>query len=117
MVLLLSFAVTPLQAQNELIIKPSKCVTLKRGNTCYQEVVTSWRSDFKSEFCLKAEHQNTPLKCWKNQQQGQYSFEFKSNESVKYQLIKMPENTPLASDQLSVKWVYNKRSHNSWRLF
>jgi len=104
-------------ADTKLQLKPSKCVTLKQGKTCFQDVKVFWSSPQKGDYCLfNAEHKKA-LKCWHNVQQGGYQFEFESTHSVIYVLNETSNNTRIAQQTLSVKWVYKQRPNQSWRIF
>lgn len=104
-------------ADSSLQLKPAKCVTLKQGNTCYQELKLSWQADINGHYCVYNSNRKEPIHCWNNVSKGEYSFEFKGMQSINFQLFKMPKNIPLAKQHFSVKWVYKARPNSRWRLF
>lgn len=104
-------------AETLLKIKPAKCVTLKQGNTCYQDLKVSWKSDSKGKYCFVNVKNTNPVKCWDNVKNGQFEFEFVGLQSTDYILLKMPEKIPVVKQHFSVKWVYKARPNNRWRLF
>ena len=119
---LLIFCALPLTnsialAENSLSLTPAKCVTLKQGNTCYQDLKVSWQADQLGYYCLFNSQNVEPEKCWKQANKGRVSFEFSGEKSVDYQLLKMPEKLPILQKHFSVKWVYKARPNNRWRLF
>lgn len=108
------------QQQNaELHIKPTMCVALNQGRTCYAQVNIQWNTLIKDDFCIfqKTANQQKQLKCWKNTQANSLSFGFESNESITYQLINK-NNKSLAEATIEVSWVHEKSPRKRrWRLF
>lgn len=107
-----------LAAEVILSSHPAKCVSLKQGNVCYQEVHMQWRSSEAADYCLLNHEQEKPLKCWQHQDHGSLRFEFEFPETQKYVIRKAGSEDDLASTVIEVKWVYKvRRSQSSWRVF
>lgn len=113
----------------ELTVKPDKCVSLRKGQVCYQRINISWDTDTTGHYCILASDQESPLKCWNNKSRGKLSYSLESTESVKFDLVNKSgtdqSNKLLTLDQLiatatvTIAWVYNtkSRSRTTWRLF
>ncbi len=102
---------------NSLRLTPSKCITLKEGKLCYEDVDVAWNALQKGNYCLFSNKMKSPIKCWKNVKSGHYSFEFRQSHSLEYTLLNMSNQQLMAKQHFSVKWVYKNRPNNSWRLF
>ena len=119
--LLLLLPTVALSGQDSVVFKvtPEKCVSLHKGQTCYQELHISWKSGEPDDFCLYISGQDKPLKCWQHTSEAEYRFEFQSSESrmLTFKLVDQPE--PLASSIVEVKWVYQKQRslRGGWRMF
>lgn len=112
-----------------LTVKPDKCVSLRKGQVCYQRINISWDTDKKGHYCILASDQKSPIRCWNNKSNGKLSYSLESTENIKFDLItKQPETDNknlLTLDQLiatatvTIAWVYNTKSRNrtTWRLF
>ena len=113
----------------ELTVKPDKCVSLRKGQVCYQRINISWDTDKSGHYCILASDQKSPVKCWDNSSAGKLSYSLESTESIKFDLIDKSKadnnNKLLTLDQLiatatvTIAWVYNTKSRNrtTWRLF
>lgn len=103
----------------ELKIKPTKCVSLQQGQTCFVNVVITWRANETGDYCVSSSQQNAPLQCWSSSQQGTLSNEVKMVKDVVYTLTNKEGNKVLVSTVLPLAWVYKKEkfSHSSWRIF
>lgn len=103
--------------QGSLYLEPTKCVTLKEGKTCYQDVIVNWKTNDLGEYCLLQANLPKPLKCWNGVNSGQHKFEFSHSNSTDFYLVSKLDNTRIAKQHFSVKWVYKKRPTLGWRLF
>lgn len=103
----------------QLTIKPERCVALRQGQTCYQQVQFNWRSSQKGDFCLINKNQNMTLQCWTQKAKGQFSYDFQAQQSRSYVMRAKDSNIDLALQKITVAWVYksSKRPKASWRLF
>lgn len=113
----------------ELIAKPDKCVSLRRGQRCYQRINLKWSADINGRYCIMASDRPTPLKCWSNSTAGKIIYSLTSTENIDFQLISTPEKTDnsinnhanavLSTATVTISWVYNtkSRNRNTWRLF
>jgi len=103
----------------ELIIKPTKCVSLQQDQICYVNVEIVWRTATVGDYCVSSSMQNRPIQCWTTTQQGTLSQEIEMSKDVTYQLVDKEGENILATAVLPLAWVYKKEkfSHSSWRIF
>jgi hypothetical protein len=108
-----------LQAEEVTVIsQPSKCVSLKQGNICYQDISIQWHAPHASDYCLFQQQKTEPLKCWQGVNQGIYNFEFSSAQTQQYVIRQQGENEDLGHAVIEVKWVYKERRNQfGWRVF
>jgi len=101
-----------------LEVSPGKCVTLKQGSQCYQDIEVTWQTGRPGRYCLTLSSQDTPLQCWTDRQNASYEFEFVGHESVVLGLIDQTTGKQLKESMIEVKWVYKNRSrYLGWRVF
>lgn len=107
------------QNSNELLVTPERCVALRQGQTCYQEVIFSWRQSQKGNYCLINLSTKQVLKCWKNSKQGKFNLDFQSTQSNDFVLRSAKQDIDLSKTQITVSWVFksSKRPKSSWKLF
>ena len=99
-------------------VSPRKCVTLKQGNQCYQDIDVNWQAREKGDYCLIVSTQDTPLKCWIDQDAADFEFEFVGKQTALLSLVESKSGKLLQQTDIEVKWVYRNRSRNlSWRVF
>jgi hypothetical protein len=55
-----------------LFVKPLLCVLDKGASSCAVTFDIRWRSERAGEFCLNADLQPTPLRCWKSALTGEH---------------------------------------------
>lgn len=102
---------------SHLVVKPDKCVALRRGQICYQRVRLEFRSLVQGGYCLLASDQSAPLKCWTGVTQGKHFYQLASDSAIQFTLVDSANKT-LAETQVSIAWVYKKsRKRSTWRLF
>jgi len=129
-VMSLSFTTTNLfaetkyeDASNEkatyLTVSPERCVALRQGQICYQNIVLKWQTNNKGDYCLSVEGSNKPLRCWSNFYQGRFEMDFQSKQSRRFVLSAKNNSAEIAGAEVIVAWVYSnkKRRRTSWRLF
>ncbi len=120
-VIVLSFYCSTLLAENQTTIltsTPDRCVSLHKGQTCYQKVSLTWQSTISTDYCLFQEGQESALKCWLNTDTGELIIDFQSAEQLTFILSKMKSRAIAASTSVTVFWVYQtKRKNRGWRLF
>lgn len=102
-----------------LEVTPERCIALHKGQKCYLEVTFKWRHSLASDYCLVNTTTNKIIKCWQQQAEGQFSFDFQSKLSNDFALRKQKSAIDVASTQIPVAWVYKsaKRQKSTWRLF
>jgi hypothetical protein len=107
------------QNSNELLVTPKRCVALRQGQTCYQEVIFSWRQSQKGNYCLFNLSTVQVLKCWQNTEQGTFNLDFQSTQSTDFVLRAEKQEIDLSKTQITVSWVFksSKRPKSSWKLF
>lgn len=98
---------------------PDRCISLHKGQTCYQKVILSWESPVTADFCLFRHRADQPLKCWTQVSSGVLELDFQSSTPLTYHLYQTGKKEPIASSTVSVAWVYKtpKRQRGGWRLF
>ena len=102
-----------------LKIEPKKCVSLRQGQVCYQDLKISWVAPRADNYCIHIYGENHSVKCWSQSSRGQIKLEFQGKSSQKFVLRKQHQNKDYASSTLEVKWVYkNQRNlRTGWRMF
>jgi hypothetical protein len=105
-------------ADISLTSKPAKCVSLKQGNICYQDILMQWQASEVGDYCLYNQLEPEPIQCWQGNDHGQYSFEFNFAETQQYVMRQQDQSEDLAVATIEVKWVYKvRRNQFSWRVF
>jgi len=101
-----------------LVVKPKKCVALRKGQICYQKINISFNTEGKGDYCIHLNNNESPIKCWKDSDRGKLNFNFESDASGQLKLLDSSGET-LASSPITVAWVYKNRTRrrSSWRLF
>ncbi len=102
-----------------LNVNPERCVALRQGQVCYQEIKFTWQAFTAAHLCLYDEESITPIKCWKGKSQGSFEMDFQSSTSRSYILRNEDSQEKIATAKFIVAWVYGnkKRRRTSWRLF
>jgi hypothetical protein len=102
-----------------LRIKPTRCIALHEGQTCYQTLKVEWQADAVDSYCLYQQDNKTPVLCWENLASARGSYEFESDSTRKFILMRKRDNKILAESSVEVAWVYDSRSRREshWRIF
>jgi len=118
LVVLISVASTQAVAEAAVLtVTPSKCVALRKGNTCYQSIVVRFAAEKDSDICLIRDGVAEPLACWEKVASIEYSYKLATDSSVMFHMVDAQQLT-IASALVNVAWVYKKsRKRNRWRLF
>jgi len=58
-----------------LSVKPSRCIALHQGQTCYASLTFRWETPATGEYCLFDERQPDPLVCWAGNKKEAYKHE------------------------------------------
>ena len=105
--------------ENELVVTPIRCVALRQGQICYQEVTFRWHQAEVADYCLVELSTLDNIKCWSQVKAGEISFDFQSDRSLTYGIRKIDEQNNLSSVNITVSWVFksSKRPKSSWKLF
>ncbi len=102
-----------------LNIKPSRCIALHEGQVCYQTLKIHWVAAQQDTYCLHVQGENTPLLCWENSTTGSGRYEFESNKTQQFLLLRKRDGKLVSSFSIEVAWVYDANSHRKshWRVF
>ena len=102
-----------------LFVKPERCVALRQGQICYQEVTFNWWQLQKGNYCLFNLSTKQTLKCWKNSNQGIFHLDFQSTQSTDFILRAQDQDIEFSKARITVSWVFksSKRPKSSWKLF
>lgn len=109
----------PAQALPELLIKPTRCIALHQGQTCYQKLTIRWRTSISGDYCLYQKGKDQAIFCWQPAAEGSLVYEFSSDTTQTLQLINMKNRQAISETAIQVAWVYNAntRRKTHWRLF
>lgn len=128
------FGKVAISESGELTTTPDKCVSLRKGQVCYQRIRLDWRAPVLGSYCIVADTHSAPLKCWEKANSGHVQYSFESARNVHFSLYsartdaanspadsedKTGKGKAIANSLVSVAWVYNSttRRRTSWRLF
>lgn len=102
-------------AETRLFVKPKKCVSLHKGQTCYQTLKFTWQSD--SQFCLFVDNSAQAIHC-AEAGKGQLIYHFESERGRQFQL-RNNDGAAVASVDVEVASVYKgqRRATTGWRIF
>jgi len=101
----------------ELVVKPNKCVALRKGEKCYQSLLLRYSASDKADICLFREDQLEPLACWNDSRRVEFRYRLVSSTSIWFHIADADQNS-LARAKVNVAWVYKQsRKRNQWRLF
>lgn len=98
-----------------LTVKPKKCVSLHKGQMCYQKLKFSWQSD--TAICLFIQGNDEPIHC-SVPGDGQLIYYFESERGQQFEL-RSREGDALAKVNVDVASVYKgqRRATTGWRIF
>ena len=102
-----------------LSVKPNKCISLHKGQLCYQKLKFSWDALPPGNYCLYQGGIQEALFCWNSADTRTYRYEFVGRESVVFQVRTEGAEYSFIEAKLSVASVYKKgkKSTSGWRLF
>ncbi len=107
-------------ADTELDLKPSICALTENQTQCEERVDIRWHSDHPSALCLFVDQSEQPLACWREQGQGAYHYDARTEESLTFQLRTEQEDRLLASELFEVIREYTEfrsRRRKPWNFF
>lgn len=103
---------------SKLTSTPAKCVSLKQGRTCYQDIAFRWKTNTVANYCLYQQDENEPIQCWSQKNQGYINYRFSQKNSLNFFLRQKDHEDNIASTTIEVKWVYKRHSDRyGWRIF
>ena len=107
-------------ADNAIVLTatPQRCVSLHKGQTCYQDITFQWQAIESTSVCLINLRTEQQIACWNNANNIKLQYAFASANSQLFALINASGET-VATTEISVAWVYksSKRTKDTWRLF
>jgi len=103
----------------QLSARPAKCISMRKGQVCYQTIRLRWHARDEGDYCLWAAQNSKPLKCWTRSPRGTHKYSFAANKNQVFYLTLADSDTRIATAQVSVAWVYRDRApgRRAWRLF
>jgi len=106
-------------SSSTLTVKPSRCIALQKGQTCYATLSFNWTTPADGEYCLFDEHMEKPMICWTGNTLLAYNHEFKSKKNVNYHIRLRQGQLSISSTLVKISWVYKPNTKNTsrWRLF
>lgn len=106
------------QAVNLLVLKPNKCVALRKGRKCFATVEVRWQVQTKGDYCLRRQHDQMVINCWQDQAHGDFSYVFGSENKEQLELVEQSHQRIVSTAFIQVSWVYkSKRKKSRWRIF
>jgi hypothetical protein len=107
------------QQNKNLVVSPKRCVALRQGQTCYQEVTFKWQQLQIGDYCLVELPTQEVLKCWQQSRSGEFDFDFQYSQSTIFALRKEGHQQNVSETPITVSWVFksSKRPKSSWKLF
>lgn len=108
----------------QLTVVPDKCISLLKGQTCYQNVRFRWNAQRMSGahrvICLWREGEAEALTCRDGELEGTFRYKLEAAETTTFYLVAGRQQQPvLDSTTVTINWVYSNRSkrRSRWRLF
>jgi hypothetical protein len=89
-------------ANYELQIRPSICVSYDSGEPCVMMLNISWAGGAGEAVCLNTAADAAYLTCWNNQVAGETELPYEDSGNVVYQLVSMQNNRILAEAEVQV---------------
>jgi hypothetical protein len=106
----------------KLSVKPAKCISLRKGQECFQTLLFRWSTSAPGNYCLYMQEQVEPLQCWDatGTPPFDYTFEYElvARETREFYLRSATGET-LQQVRVVVASVYKSgnRAPTSWRVF
>ena len=96
-----------------------RCVALRQGQRCYQQINLRWQAQGAGDYCIAVQGSTESIQCWQQQKHGDVTIDFESNGDLTYVLRRENTDTPLATETITIAWVYKPKPSKSsgWRLF
>jgi hypothetical protein len=103
----------------QLTVKPTRCIALHEGQTCYQTLKIAWSTSAVDSYCFLEKDKPSPSICWDNLATGKGTFEFSGAMTSRMLLIRKRDSKIMAEFNIEVAWVYDASSHRKshWRIF
>lgn len=98
--------------------KPTQCVALRQGRTCYAQIKLNWQVSDVGEYCIYEKNSNELVQCWHSTRLNTAMFDFQSKKRVDFILVKKGKKNPIAETFVDVSWVHKSTPRKRrWRLF
>lgn len=104
---------------NYLRVKPNKCISLHKGQSCYQKLKFRWHIVETGKFCLFQQSNPIALVCWENSERSSYQYSLTTTQNEIFQIRKQGQTQSITETTVTRAWVYKtkRKSTSSWRLF
>lgn len=86
----------------QLTVKPVLCITDKRTPSCDMSFLVYWQSGTKGYYCLFSDFEETPLRCWNDDDTGRVTDDRSVREEFNYWMTAEEYNVRLAAVTVEV---------------
>ncbi len=102
--LLPALALAEDQAGDELLltVKPVLCITDKRTPSCEMSFLIHWQSAISGYYCLSSDLEETPLRCWNDENTGRLTDDRSVREEFSYWMTVDANSVRLAAVTVEV---------------
>lgn len=102
-----------------LKVTPARCVVFREGQYCAENIQVHWQAFRVGSYCIHNDDNQQPIKCWENLAKGSLFIDQKITKSSRYLLKEKGKGSILASDMVTLVWVYEaiRKNRATWRLF
>jgi hypothetical protein len=106
----------------ELKVKPSLCVTGKRGQACETSFLVQWLSAQVADYCLRDDIVLTPLRCWQQDNEGNFEQTRMVRSSFSYQLTEQGQGLTVAEARVELLSLESndrrrsRRNRHAWSI-
>jgi hypothetical protein len=102
--LLPALALAEDQAGDELLltVKPVLCITDKRTPSCEMSFLIHWQSGTSGYYCLSSDLDETPLRCWNDENTGRLTDDRSVREEFSYWMTADANSVRLAAVTVEV---------------
>lgn len=92
----------PADSTVRLTVKPVLCITDKRTPSCEMSFLIHWQSDTSGYYCLSSGLDETPLRCWNDEDTGRLTDDRSVREEFSYWMTADANNVRLAAVTIEV---------------
>lgn len=98
----LSTAESETDSEMQLTVKPVLCITDKRTPSCETSFLIFWQSGTKGYYCLFNDFDQSPLRCWNDENTGRLSDDRSVRQDFSYWMTANEYNVRLAAVTVEV---------------